>query len=137
MLSEGVLNSYNIWFLCNVLHTGRAPQSASNIITPGYWPLILSLNHLSSLGSLQPVQQISATKLNQSQEPSLPSTSTNLSLGGEKQIHVQSSVLLRDTSVITGTQTHTLLIKNTKARVQCSNCLATTPHTHPLCQSHL
>ena len=35
--------------------------------------LIHSLNHLSSLGSIQRMQQMCATKLNQSQEPSLPS----------------------------------------------------------------
>ena len=52
-------------------HTRRASQSASKIITPGHWALIHSLNHLSSLGSIQPVKQICATRLNQSQEPSL------------------------------------------------------------------
>ena len=30
-------------------------QSASDIITPGHWALIQSLNHLSFLGSIQPV----------------------------------------------------------------------------------
>ena len=30
------------------------------------------------------------------------------------------SVLIKDTSVTTGTRTHTLLIRNTRARVRCS-----------------
>ena len=44
-------------------------QSASNIITPGHW----AISFLSYLGSMMPVQQICTTKLNQSQQPSLPS----------------------------------------------------------------
>ena len=40
-----------------------------NIINPGHWALIHSLNHLSPLGSRQPLQQICATRLNQLQEP--------------------------------------------------------------------
>ena len=45
------------------------------LITPGHWALNHSLNHLSSLvGRIQPCATlICATRLNQSQEPSLPS----------------------------------------------------------------
>ena len=50
----------------SAFHTWKASQSASNIIAPGHLALhvIHSLNHLhvSSLGSIQPVQQIYATR---------------------------------------------------------------------------
>ena len=71
-VTQDVRNNNN-QFLYSAFHTRRASQSASNIITPGHWALNHSLNHLSSLGSIQPVRQICATRLNQSQEPSLPS----------------------------------------------------------------
>ena len=46
-----------------------------------------------------------ATRLNQSQEPPLPSQVPILPLGEEKQL--QLSVLLKDTSVMTGIRTYT------------------------------
>ena len=50
-------NNNNQFFIyISTFHTRRASQSASNIITPGHWAFIHSLNHLSSLGSIQPVQ---------------------------------------------------------------------------------
>ena len=50
---------------------GGCPQGL-HTITPGHWPLIHSLNHLSSLvRSIQPCATlICVTRLNQSQEPS-------------------------------------------------------------------
>ena len=49
----------------------RAPYAQANHATHSQ-PFIHSLNHLSSLGSIQPVQQICPTWLNQSQDTSLP-----------------------------------------------------------------
>ena len=59
-VSQGKVNknNNNNQFKKIALHIQRASQSASNIITPDHWALIPSLNHLSSLGGLQPVQQI-------------------------------------------------------------------------------
>ena len=53
---------------------------------------------------------------------------THLPLGGEKQL--KFSVLLKDTSVTTGIQTHTLLNKNTRAGVRCSYTLCHDTHYH-------
>ena len=81
-----------ITFLYSAFRTRRASQAL-----PWHWALIHSLNHLSSLGSIQHVQQIHTTQLNQSQEPSLPSQGP-IYLWVVRSMLL--SVLLRDTSVM-------------------------------------
>ena len=49
-------NNNNDRFLHSALHTLKGVSKRFHIITPGHWALILSLNHLSSLESIQPVQ---------------------------------------------------------------------------------
>ena len=70
LLGKNNNDSNNQFLYYSTFPTRRASQSASNMIAP--WSPFHSLNHLTSLG-IQHVQQICATKLNQPQEPSLPS----------------------------------------------------------------
>ena len=68
-------------FLYSAFHARGVSQSASNIITPGHWALNHSLNHLSSLGSMQPVPNMrySAKPITRTISAL---TSTHLPLGG-------------------------------------------------------
>ena len=50
----------NTQFLYSAFHTRKVSPSPFNMITPGHWALNHSLNHLSSLGSIQPVLHFSA-----------------------------------------------------------------------------
>ena len=65
----------NNQFLYSTFHTRRASQSASNIITPGHWALnsFLKPSQLPDGEYAVCATLICATRLNQSQEPSLPS----------------------------------------------------------------
>ena len=68
------------------LFTPEGRPKALHIITPGHWALNHSLNHLSSLGSIQPC----ATNMRYSAKSITRTisalTGTHLPLGGEKQL---------------------------------------------------